>query len=155
MHYNITATWTLWDKGQLLTCIFLAKETEAWTGQVLHVHASRWIRLEINPQFVKNIIIIHVVAMSYFIELLTFKSYELFIFILCALVGFGLHACLCEDVRSLGSRVTVSCEQPCGCWELNSSRLEEQTVLLTTKTFLQLHIWFFFFNERFLFYFFN
>ena len=25
------------------------------------------------------------------------------------------------------------CEPPCGCWELNSGRLEEQSVLLTAE----------------------
>jgi hypothetical protein len=29
--------------------------------------------------------------------------------------------------------VTDGCEPPCGCWELNSGPLEEQSVLLTTE----------------------
>jgi hypothetical protein len=29
------------------------------------------------------------------------------------------------------------CEPPCGCWELNSGPLEEQSVLLTTEPSLQ------------------
>jgi hypothetical protein len=29
------------------------------------------------------------------------------------------------------------CESPCGCWELNSGLLEEQSVLLTTEPSLQ------------------
>jgi len=29
------------------------------------------------------------------------------------------------------------CEPPCGCWELNSRPLEEQSVLLTTEPSLQ------------------
>ena len=29
------------------------------------------------------------------------------------------------------------CEPPCGCWELNSGTLEEQSVLLTTEPSLQ------------------
>jgi hypothetical protein len=33
--------------------------------------------------------------------------------------------------------VTDSCEPPCGCWELNSGPLEEQSVLLTTESPLQ------------------
>ena len=33
--------------------------------------------------------------------------------------------------------VTDGCELPCGCWELNLSPLEEQPVLLTTKSPLQ------------------
>jgi hypothetical protein len=27
------------------------------------------------------------------------------------------------------------CEPPCGCWELNSEPLEDQSVLLTTEPF--------------------
>jgi hypothetical protein len=33
--------------------------------------------------------------------------------------------------------ITDGCEPPCGCSELNSGPLEEQSVLLTTKTSLQ------------------
>jgi hypothetical protein len=33
--------------------------------------------------------------------------------------------------------VTDGCEPPCGCWELNSGPLEEESVLLTTKPSLQ------------------
>jgi hypothetical protein len=32
------------------------------------------------------------------------------------------------------------CEPPCGCWDLNSGPLEEQSVLLTTEPFLQPNI---------------
>ena len=48
-----------------------------------------------------------------------------------------LHVCLCEGVRSLGTRVTDCCELPPGCWELNPGPLEEQPVLLTTEPSLQ------------------
>jgi hypothetical protein len=41
--------------------------------------------------------------------------------------------CLCEGVGTLGIGVTDSCELSCGCWELNSSPLEEQPVLLTAE----------------------
>jgi hypothetical protein len=37
-----------------------------------------------------------------------------------------------EGVRSLGTRVTDGCEQPCEYWEL-SPGLQEQPVLLTTE----------------------
>ena len=33
--------------------------------------------------------------------------------------------------------ITDGCETPCGCWELNSGPLEEQSVLLTTEPSLQ------------------
>ena len=32
------------------------------------------------------------------------------------------------------------CEPPCGCWDLNSGPLEEQSVLLTTESSLQPHV---------------
>jgi hypothetical protein len=33
--------------------------------------------------------------------------------------------------------ITDGCEPPCGCWELNSGPLEEQSVLLTTEPSIQ------------------
>jgi hypothetical protein len=33
--------------------------------------------------------------------------------------------------------ITDGCEPPCGCWELNSGTLEEQSVLLPTEPSLQ------------------
>ena len=33
--------------------------------------------------------------------------------------------------------ITDGCEPPCGCWELNSGPLEEQSVLLTTEPSFQ------------------
>ncbi|EDL89906.1 rCG56979 [Rattus norvegicus] len=33
--------------------------------------------------------------------------------------------------------ITDGCEPPCGCWELNSGPLEEQSVLLTAEQSLQ------------------
>ena len=39
--------------------------------------------------------------------------------------------------RRMSDLVTDSCEPPCGCWDLNSGPLEEQSVLLTTEPSLQ------------------
>ena len=33
--------------------------------------------------------------------------------------------------------ITDGCEPPCGCWELNTGPLEEQSVLLTSEPSLQ------------------
>jgi hypothetical protein len=33
--------------------------------------------------------------------------------------------------------ITNGCEPPCGCWDLNSGSLEEQSVLLTAELSLQ------------------
>jgi hypothetical protein len=37
--------------------------------------------------------------------------------------------------------ITDGCEPPCGCWELNSGPLEEQSVLLTAESSLQCQVW--------------
>jgi hypothetical protein len=42
-----------------------------------------------------------------------------------------------EGVRSPGTGVTDGCEPPCGCWEFNSGRMEEQPVFLTVDPSLQ------------------
>jgi hypothetical protein len=39
-------------------------------------------------------------------------------------------------MRALGS-ITDDCEPPCGCWELNTGSLEEQSVLSTAEPSLQ------------------
>lgn len=46
---------------------------------------------------------------------------------------FGVFFCLniCVRVSDLGA--TDSCKLPFGCWELNPSLLEEQSVLLATE----------------------
>jgi hypothetical protein len=40
--------------------------------------------------------------------------------------------CLCEGAKLLGAEL-VSCELPCGCWELNPGHLEKQLELLTNE----------------------
>jgi hypothetical protein len=46
---------------------------------------------------------------------------------------------LSSDTHQKGALepITDDCEPPCGCWELNSEPLEEQSVLLTTEPSLQ------------------
>ena len=39
--------------------------------------------------------------------------------------------------------ITDGCEPPCGCWGLNAGPLEEQSVLLTAESSLQLSSLFF------------
>lgn len=43
-----------------------------------------------------------------------------------------------EDIRSLGTRATVGCEPPHGCWELIPGPLKEQPMFLTTESPRQL-----------------
>jgi len=46
-------------------------------------------------------------------------------------------SCLQAHQKRASDSLTDGCEPPCGCWELNSGPLEEQSVLLTTKSSLQ------------------
>jgi hypothetical protein len=42
-----------------------------------------------------------------------------------------------DSRREYQNPLTDGCESPCGCWDLNSGPLEEQSVLLTAEPFLQ------------------
>jgi hypothetical protein len=49
-----------------------------------------------------------------------------------------VHCCSLQTHQKRASDpITDDCEPPCGCWELNSGPLEEQSVLLTTEPSLQ------------------
>jgi hypothetical protein len=45
--------------------------------------------------------------------------------------------CLQTHQKKISDPITDGCEPPCGCWELNSGPLEEQSVLLTPEPSLQ------------------
>jgi hypothetical protein len=45
--------------------------------------------------------------------------------------------CLQTLQKRASDPITDGCEPPCGCWELNSGPLEEQSVLLATEPSLQ------------------
>ena len=48
-----------------------------------------------------------------------------------------MHVCvMMAELLELELQID-SCELPCGCWELNSGPLEEQSEFLTTEPFLQ------------------
>ena len=66
------------------------------------------------------------------------------VFILC----MGVHCCCLQTHQKRASDpITDGYEPPCGCWELNSGPLEEQSVLLTTESSLQPSHSFFFLNQ--------
>ncbi len=46
--------------------------------------------------------------------------------------------CIRDRTTGVSNPITDGCEPPCGCWELNSGPLEEQSVLLTSEPSLQL-----------------
>ena len=57
----------------------------------------------------------------------------LFIYYVCSV----LPACVPACEKRAPNLIIDGCEPPCGCWELNSGPLEEQSVLLTTEPSLQ------------------
>jgi len=59
---------------------------------------------------------------------------KLYLFILC--IGVPC-SCLQTHQKRASDLITDGCEPPCGCWDLNSGPLEEQSVLLTTEPTLQ------------------
>jgi hypothetical protein len=65
---------------------------------------------------------------------LLFFHLNIYLFISC----IGIHHCsLQTQQRRASDLITDDREPPCGCWELNSGPLEEQSVFLTTELFFQ------------------
>ena len=68
----------------------------------------------------------------------SFSFFLICLFIYLFIYYMKVH---CSCLQTLQKResdlVTDGCEPPCGCWELNSGPLEEQSVLLTTEPSLQ------------------
>jgi hypothetical protein len=56
------------------------------------------------------------------------------LFILCIWI---LCSCLQTHQKRASDPITDGCEPPCGCWELNSGPLEEQSMLLPAEPSLQ------------------
>lgn len=88
-------------------------EVYLWTSN-LNTHKGRkkpdpssWFVLYGSP-FSLHILTLHTILQP-FMYLVKIR-----LFFLCTL-GFYLYVCQCEDVRSPGTGVTHSCEQPCGC----------------------------------------
>jgi hypothetical protein len=67
----------------------------------------------------------------------------LFSFLLCIWVH---SSCLQTQQKRALDSITDGGEPPCGCWELNSGPLEEQSVLLSTEPSLQPTLFFFYFS---------
>jgi hypothetical protein len=57
-----------------------------------------------------------------------------FIYLLYVRYYMQLHcSCLQTHQERASDLITGGCEPPCGCWDLNSGPLEEQSVLLTAE----------------------
>ena len=50
--------------------------------------------------------------------------------------------CLQTPQKRASDPITEGCEPPCGCWELNSGPMEDQSVFLTTEPSLQPQLFF-------------
>ena len=61
-------------------------------------------------------------------KMYSFQSFIYFMYV---------HKAVFRHSRRASDPNTDGCEPPCGCWELNSEPLEEQSVLLTTEPSLQ------------------
>jgi hypothetical protein len=82
--------------------------------------------------------------------LLSFSLYFFLFFLIKDLfiLFIGVH-CSCQTHQKRASDpITDGCEPPCGCWELNSGPLEEQSVLLTGELSNPLSLYFFEFLAR-------
>jgi hypothetical protein len=89
------------------------------------VHISHWAR---NG---KHTNLIFFLSCSFQICLISFFSF-FFIYLYEYTVAVSdTHQKRASDL------ITDGCEPPCGCWELNSGPLEQQSVLLTAKPSLQ------------------
>jgi hypothetical protein len=47
------------------------------------------------------------------------------------------YSCLQTHQKKASDLIKDGCEPPCGCWDLNSGPLEDQSVLLTLESSLQ------------------
>jgi hypothetical protein len=70
----------------------------------------------------------------FFLSFFLFFFFKIYLFISCS----WEHCCYLQIHQKRASDlITDGCEPPCGCWELNSGPLEEQSVLLTAEPSLQ------------------
>ena len=53
-------------------------------------------------------------------------------------------SCLLTHQKRASDLITDGCEPPCGCWDLNSGPLEDQSVLLLAEPSLQPLTWIFY-----------
>jgi hypothetical protein len=60
-----------------------------------------------------------------------------YIYVCVCVCVYVYGSCLQTHQKRASDPITDGCESPCGCWELNSGPLEEQSVLLTTEPSLQ------------------
>jgi hypothetical protein len=83
---------------------------------------------------------------SFFLKIIYFMymsalSLSIFIYLFIILYMWVHHCFLQTHQKRASDPITDGCEPPCGCWELNSGPLEEQSVLWTAEPSLQPPCW--------------
>jgi hypothetical protein len=78
---------------------------------------------------------LHPIIWMFLVRILFYLVFFLKILFIIYLL-FHCH-CLQTHQKRPSDPITDGCEPPCGCWDLNSGPLEEQSVLLTTEPSLQ------------------
>jgi hypothetical protein len=76
-----------------------------------------------------------------FLKIFLLALKYLFIYLFIYLIYWVYCCCLQTHKKRALDSITDGCKPPCGCWELNSGPLEEQSVLLTAEPSLQPFYW--------------
>jgi len=75
---------------------------------------------------------------SSFLQYFRFSFLSFFFFLKTFILYMWVHcSCLQTHQKRASGPITDGCEPPCGCWELNSGPLQEQSALLTAEPSLQ------------------
>jgi hypothetical protein len=90
------------------------------------------------------------IEVFYFIFLFLFFYLFIFkiLFIYFYLYEYTVVVFRHTPVEYASAPITDGCEPPCGCWELNSGPMREQSVLLASEPSLQLHLYLFFNQDK-------
>ena len=115
----------------LLVCGTMPRSIQGWW---LNLELFLWWKSTIKPSPALNADYISVKTSPCKDEIFLFFFFFNNLFILCIWVHCR---CLQTHQKRASDPITDGCEPPCGCWELNSGPLEEQSVLLTTEPSLQ------------------
>ena len=75
--------------------------------------------------------------LSFFLSFSLSLSLFLSFFLMYLFIVYIWVSCLHAHQKREPNSIAEHCEPPCGCWELNSGHLEEQSVLLTPEPSLQ------------------
>jgi len=80
-------------------------------------------------------------VLSWLSQLSSYPGLFFFFLKICLFHVYEYTVAIFRHTRRALGHITDGCEPPCGCWELNSGPLEEQSVLLTADPFHQPLSW--------------